>query len=1181
MVVPTADGEPDIFYLKTPFFAFQFVFDENGLPVFSNSTGFKITGYNFNNSSNYQNAYFIVTDEAGNKYSFGTSNSTVEKTTTDLYGTSYTFPTTWYLTSINTFNSKDNVNFLYASFSDVVSKHYQTSKTTYGGCTPDINTFPQTLTTVQPKYISSIQSTIGQIDFTYSLDRRDLTTAPRLTTISLNATVPGPYTQLQNFTFNYSYFGDPSTDINILRLRLDNIKMAGNTMTTSTPVILKSFAYNIAENLPSRTSQLFDFWGYYAAFTPINGSTDPMIYPQLRVPNESKTKANILTGVTDISGGTWQLAYEQNSYYKTSATSNVAIGGLRVKTISRTLPVGDNLQTNYIYNDASAKSTGQILTASYPNLVLGCGFVQKVMSETPSNIYDINGAFVGYSSVKTINPNAGYAITDFTNFSDFPDILNYLNSIDPNTAPNVTSSISLGYKRGLIKNQAIYNSADVKLSEDINLYNSLNTPVLKGGWGYHWYVPSVFLCGNGCWATFNSTYWTNIENYRLLSVTHKDYDQITVANSIQNVTNYTYCPNKRHIKTVSTTDSKNNTVTKTYYHADDNSIPMITTQEQTVLNSLINANVNATLVHETDTKGSGTAQVHNSFTIYPNFNNIYLSSTSTYKGTPGTLLQQQSFVYDAASSNLVSSNVNGGNSTAILYGYNSTIPIAKVTNATSNYTISTVNSTSSDYLSIGSSKTFTTTATGTIRLSLSGGYPGPSFINLVSYSMSGASTASGNLCMSFGPTCNGVPNFIDLPSMPAGTYTLSISSTDNPTNNPSVSFTYPITVPITTATNEFFYEGFEQNYPDVVSGNAHTGNYYLPATSTPYNLNFTLPNSRQYILQWWNWVQGKWLFNEQTYTGSTNLTGIIDDVRIFPKDAQMTTYTYNVLVGKTGETDVSGRSITHEFDGLGRQNITRDNDKNILSKYCYNFAGQTINCLAAPSYTNTLQSRSFAKSDCAVGLVGTSVTYAVQAGTYTSFLSQADADQQATNEINLNGKAYANNPANGATCVYGNDQQSGPFTRTNCGINYTGGTITYTIAPNTYFSAVSKTDANVLASTALQNNGPAYANNPSNGATCTPSINMSGTKSFNTGTTSGSGVITAPPGYTVRVNISAGGSPPFTLSANVTGVTTTGTKTVTNTSGFFTFVMPASGSVNWIATLTFSGGTGGGSISAQ
>ncbi|HEV7333122.1 MAG TPA: hypothetical protein VGN63_18955 [Flavisolibacter sp.] len=41
-ITPTADGEPDLFFIKTPFFTAQFVFDEGGQPVFSNNTGLKV-----------------------------------------------------------------------------------------------------------------------------------------------------------------------------------------------------------------------------------------------------------------------------------------------------------------------------------------------------------------------------------------------------------------------------------------------------------------------------------------------------------------------------------------------------------------------------------------------------------------------------------------------------------------------------------------------------------------------------------------------------------------------------------------------------------------------------------------------------------------------------------------------------------------------------------------------------------------------------------------------------------------------------------------------------------------------------------------------------------------------------------------------------------------------------------
>ncbi len=62
----------------------------------------------------------------------------------------------------------------------------------------------------------------------------------------------------------------------------------------------------------------------------------------------------------------------------------------------------------------------------------------------------------------------------------------------------------------------------------------------------------------------------------------------------------------------------------------------------------------------------------------------------------------------------------------------------------------------------------------------------------------------------------------------------------------------------------------------------------------------------------------------------------------------------------------------------------------------------------ANTYYNSLQSGSFVKNDCPPGYTGSSVTYTVAAGAYSSTSSQAAADQLAFNEINANGQAYAN-----------------------------------------------------------------------------------------------------------------------------------------------------------------------------
>lgn len=63
-------------------------------------------------------------------------------------------------------------------------------------------------------------------------------------------------------------------------------------------------------------------------------------------------------------------------------------------------------------------------------------------------------------------------------------------------------------------------------------------------------------------------------------------------------------------------------------------------------------------------------------------------------------------------------------------------------------------------------------------------------------------------------------------------------------------------------------------------------------------------------------------------------------------------------------------------------------------------------------YYNTLQSQDFITENCPEGYIGGIVTYTVPAYTYSSTVSLQDANQMALDEIEANGQAYANDPAN-------------------------------------------------------------------------------------------------------------------------------------------------------------------------
>lgn len=67
----------------------------------------------------------------------------------------------------------------------------------------------------------------------------------------------------------------------------------------------------------------------------------------------------------------------------------------------------------------------------------------------------------------------------------------------------------------------------------------------------------------------------------------------------------------------------------------------------------------------------------------------------------------------------------------------------------------------------------------------------------------------------------------------------------------------------------------------------------------------------------------------------------IDDLRIQPEGARMTTFTFDPLTGRTSTSDVNDIATYYEYDGLGRLALTRDQDRKILSRHQYQFSAQS------------------------------------------------------------------------------------------------------------------------------------------------------------------------------------------------------------------------------------------------
>ncbi|HWB28388.1 MAG TPA: hypothetical protein VG738_23110 [Chitinophagaceae bacterium] len=84
-----------------------------------------------------------------------------------------------------------------------------------------------------------------------------------------------------------------------------------------------------------------------------------------------------------------------------------------------------------------------------------------------------------------------------------------------------------------------------------------------------------------------------------------------------------------------------------------------------------------------------------------------------------------------------------------------------------------------------------------------------------------------------------------------------------------------------------------------------------------------------------------WTYYEHTITGVTAVTisgsGNIDELRLYPLHAQMTTYTFEPMIGMTGQCDVNNRASYYEYDGLGRLKDIKDQDGNILKTFEYHY----------------------------------------------------------------------------------------------------------------------------------------------------------------------------------------------------------------------------------------------------
>ena len=122
------------------------------------------------------------------------------------------------------------------------------------------------------------------------------------------------------------------------------------------------------------------------------------------------------------------------------------------------------------------------------------------------------------------------------------------------------------------------------------------------------------------------------------------------------------------------------------------------------------------------------------------------------------------------------------------------------------------------------------------------------------------------------------------------------------------------------------------------SGLSATGTYIVSywKKSGTIAVNGTTPITGKTI-NGWTYYEHKVVNPASGLITVSGTSGLIDELRLYPSTAQMTTYTYDPLIGVTTQCDPNNKITYYEYDGFGRLKTIRDQDKNVIKTLDYQY----------------------------------------------------------------------------------------------------------------------------------------------------------------------------------------------------------------------------------------------------
>lgn len=979
MFVGNEDGEPDIFYYNTPQKSGKFVFTNTAqtgvaaVPVTIPYDLIKIK---------YYGGQFTVTDVDGTLYVYGTSmagKSALETTTgTNSSGSIYhgvsSFTSSWYLTDIISADKSDSIKLIYADAAYVAGEtHVAVSMNDDinepNGSIPHVITYSYDVshTDVQQTRLKEIDFRNGKVSFDYNpTQRADRLGDSSLIGLRVYQNVNGAYNQIKRYILYQSYFNcnnlapqsaygntytTPST-----RLRLDSLKQADNT-----GVVLPGYSFGyVSKLIPNLGSCAQDFWGFYNAANNANlliynephsgnNSTAPSTaYGANRNVNSDSVDAGTLNKITFPTGGYTTFQFESNMLGSTK------VGGIRIKKIVSYDGLGGGVVKTYNYLNPTSISN------LYNGDMAGLGqffmrpyqSVEHYSSTDPSNVTRSYATYFENFSVP-LGSSSGSAVS----YSQVEELFDSTNGTNGKNVYyfDVTQDAS----PSIIPQNTVTNEwiRGTKIGEKKYKTSSPGNFVLLESKNYIYNLTSR----SGFQIYSFASRPLRIDQYCCdLIVGTSGCTSFSVNNTYTNVYNPITIGNNyltSEIDTVFDQNGQNPQIDTTNYFYDDSANVVPLRIERKNSKGIVMKTVIRTPLEKSSINSAMTLTTPASLAIDSMLAKNIVGPTIDQDKYYGSYLAQRIRTnYKVFTSNLVApSDIQaqiGGAPVETRVQFNSydnfgnVISGSKTGDARTTYIW--------DY-----QKAF---VIAEVRNADS------AFVAYTSFEADG--TGGWTLTDT---TCNRV-------------YCMTGSQCYNLVTGKSISKTVP-------SGKQFIVSYWSRNGAITVTANG-TG---VAATLVGLAKNG------------WTYYEHV-LPNTTTSVSLTATNAVIDELRLYPQGAQMTTYTYSPLVGLSSTCSVNNTVLYYEYDSFNRLRAIKDMDKNVIKAIDYEYQ-------ASPhTFYSIAKSGAFTRNNCTSCLMGTTVTYPVPAGKYTSVINQADADQKAQNDVDNNGQAYANDPANGS-CV--------------------------------------------------------------------------------------------------------------------------------------------------------------------